>query len=553
MGKDKGVLEIMMSFTLRTEDLSIEEISKFYVDTKHDRENVEFLKSNVTGLLIGSRGTGKTMLLKIAQKELLEKFPHDRILPIFVSFSSAALVNNEEEIFKKWMLSKILFALQGQLKELGLLKTKNIFSLLLGKESQETDELAIKINQLIEKLEKSWKKAILNEESTTPFVEDIDYFKELLHSVCDELNIKSFVFLFDEACHNFLPKQQREFFTLFRDLRDHMICCKAAVYPGVTSYGTFEIFHDSIIKRVEKDILAEDYVEKMRDIIERQIDSRTYNILAKNGELLDSLIYAATGNPRVLLKSVYEASEKLTSLKKTNVNLVLKDFYRTQMWNEYTKLGEKFDAYKEIVDWGRNFIEDRVLPETRNKNNRSENEEDYDKQTIYFIVHKESPELVKKAISILEYAGIVILHTEGYKIRGNIYNRYQINMGIVAASTSETDLSSYINKLRKGLSIKVVTEYGANSTAFKDLEQIRNNINLDDGGVDLQTLLNKPIDILDIYEYQKVEIKKKGFCKLIDILNASEIDLQKAYLIGPVRARNIYNLSMNAVLEYIIG
>lgn len=553
MGEDKGVLEIMMSFTLRTEDLSIEEISKFYVDTKYDRDNVEFLKSNVTGLLIGSRGTGKTMLLKVAQKELLEKFPHDKILPVFVSFSSAALVNNEEEIFKKWMLSKILFALQGQLKELGLLKTKNIFSLLLGKESQETDELAMKINQLIEKLEKSWKKGILNEESTTPFVEDIDYFKELLHSVCDELNIKSIIFLFDEACHNFLPKQQREFFTLFRDLRDHKICCKAAVYPGITSYGTFETFHDSIIKRVEKDILAEDYVEKMRDIIERQIDSRTYNILAKNGELLDSLIYAATGNPRVLLKSVYEASEKLTSLKKTNVNSILKDFYRTQMWNEYTKLGEKFDAYKEIIDWGRSFIEDRVLPETQNKNNRSENEEDYDKQTIYFIVHKDAPELVKKAISILEYAGIVILHTEGYKIRGNIYNRYQINMGIVAASTTETDLSSYINKLRKGLSIKVVTEYGANSAAFKDLEQIRNNINLNDGGVDLQTLLNKPIDILDIYEYQKVEIKKKGFCKLIDILNASEIDLQKAYLIGPVRARNIYNLSMNAVLEYIIG
>ena len=35
----------MISFTLRTEDLSIEEISKFYVDTKHDRENVEFLKA----------------------------------------------------------------------------------------------------------------------------------------------------------------------------------------------------------------------------------------------------------------------------------------------------------------------------------------------------------------------------------------------------------------------------------------------------------------------------------------------------------------------------
>mgnify|MGYP002515808475 FL=1 len=543
----------MISFTLRTEDLSIEEISKFYVDTKHDRENVEFLKSNVTGLLIGSRGTGKTMLLKVAEKELLEKFELNRTLPVFVSFSSAALVDNEEEKFKKWMLSKILFVLQGQLKELGLLKTKNIFSLLLGKESEETDELAIKINQLIDKLEKSWKKGVIDEEPVTPFVEDIDYFKELLHSICTELSIKSIVFLFDEACHNFLPKQQREFFTLFRDLRDPKICCKAAVYPGITSYGTFEAFHDSIVKRVEKDILAEDYVEKMRDIIERQIDSRTYNILIQKGELLDSLIYAATGNPRVLLKSVYEASEKLTSLKKANVNSTLKDFYRTQMWNEYTKLGEKFDAYKEIVDWGRTFIEDKVLAETQNKNARSENEEDYDKQTIYFIIHKDAPELVKKAISILEYSGIVVLHTEGYKIRGNIYNRYQINMGIVAASTSESDLSSYINKLRKGLSIKIVTEYGANSIAFKDLEQIKNNINLDDGGIDLQTLLSKPIDILDIYEYQRTEIKKEGFCKLIDILNASETDLQRAYLIGPVRARNIYNLAMNAVLEYIIG
>lgn len=543
----------MISFTLRTEDLSINEISKFYVDTQHDRENVEFLKSNVTGLLIGSRGTGKTMLLKVAEKELLEEFELNRTLPVFVSFSSAALVDNKEDKFKKWMLSKILFALQGQLKELGLLKAKNIFSLLLGTESEETDELAVKINQLIDKLEKSWKRGAIGEESVTPFVEDIDYFRELLHSICIKLSIKSIVFLFDEACHNFLPKQQREFFTLFRDLRDSKICCKAAVYPGITSYGTFEAFHDSIVKRVEKDILAEDYVEKMRDIIERQIDSRTYNILIQNGELLDSLIYAATGNPRVLLKSVYEASEKLTSLKKANVNSTLKDFYRTQMWNEYTKLGEKFEAYKEIVDWGRTFIEDKVLTETQNKNARSENEEEYDKQTIYFIVHKDAPELVKKAISILEYAGIVVLHTEGYKIRGNIYNRYQINMGIVAASTSESDLTAYINKLRKGLSIKVVTEYGANSAAFKELEQIKNSINFDDGGIDLQTLLSKPIDILDIYEYQKTEIKKEGFCKLIDILNASEADLQKAYLIGPVRARNIYNLAMNAVLEYIIG
>lgn len=543
----------MESFTLRTEDLTLDEIAEIYVDTKLDRENIDFLKSNAAGLLIGSRGTGKTMLLKMAEKELINEFETNRILPVFMSFSSAALVGNKEELFKKWMLSKILFAFQGQLKKMGLLKTKSIFSLLIGDENDKTDNLAIQINDLIKNLEISWKGNNDTERETTPFVDDIDYFKELINTVCDNLNIKHVIFLFDEACHNFLPKQQREFFTLFRDLREPKICCKAAVYPGITSYGTFEIFHDSIVKRVEKDILAEDYVEKMRDIIEKQIEKKSYNILIQQGELLNSLIYAATGNPRILLKSIYEASEKLTSFKKAKVNTTIKDFYRNQMWNEYTKLGDKFAKYKEIIDWGRNFIEDKVLTETYNKNTRSNNEEDYDKQTIYFIIHKDAPELVKKAISILEYSGIVMLHTEGYKIRGEVYNRYQINMGIVAASTSESDMSTYINKLRNGLSIKVVTEFGANSTAFKDLVSIKNNIALDDAGIDLQTLLEKPVDILDIYEYQKSEIKKEGFCKLYDILNASENDLQKARLIGPIRARNILNLSMHALLEYIIG
>ncbi|WP_027399865.1 ORC-CDC6 family AAA ATPase [Anaerovorax odorimutans] len=543
----------MENFTLRTEDLTLDEIAEIYVDTKLDRENIDFLKSNAAGLLIGSRGTGKTMLLRMAEKELINEFETNRILPIFVSFSSAALVGNKDELFKKWMLSKILFAFQGQLKKMGLLKTKNIFSLLIGVDNEETDKLAIKINNLIKELEKSWKGVNEVENESTPFVEDIDYFKELVNTVCENLQLRHIIFLFDEACHNFLPKQQREFFTLFRDLRASKICCKAAVYPGITSYGTFEVFHDSIVKRVEKDILAEDYVEKMRDIIERQINQRSYNILIQQGELLNSLIYASTGNPRILLKSIYEASEKLTSFKKANINATIKDFYRNQMWNEYTKLGGKFAEYKEIIDWGRNFIEDKVLTETYKKNNRSENEEDYGKQTIYFIVHKDAPELVKKAISILEYSGIVMLHTEGYKIRGAVYNRYQINMGIVATSGSESDLAAYINKLRSGLSIKVVTEFGANSIAFKDLESIRNNIKLDETAIDLQTLLEKNVDILDIYEYQKVEIKKEGFCKLYDILDASEDDLQRARLIGPVRARNILNLSMHALLEYIVG
>ena len=93
----------MSNFTFRTEDLVSDDIKEYYVETKADRDNIDFLKSNVTGLLVGSRGTGKTMLLRKAEIEMLDTFEDTRIFPVFVSFSSAALVVNEGDKFKKWM------------------------------------------------------------------------------------------------------------------------------------------------------------------------------------------------------------------------------------------------------------------------------------------------------------------------------------------------------------------------------------------------------------------------------------------------------------------
>ena len=53
---------VMSEARIRTEDLSIDEVKELYVETAMDRENIEALKSFQPLLLIGSRGTGKTML-----------------------------------------------------------------------------------------------------------------------------------------------------------------------------------------------------------------------------------------------------------------------------------------------------------------------------------------------------------------------------------------------------------------------------------------------------------------------------------------------------------
>ncbi|MBU8698104.1 hypothetical protein [Bacillus pumilus] len=153
---------------------------------------------------------------------------------------------------------------------------------------------------------------------------------------------------------------------MFRDLRCPFISCKAAVYPGITSYGTFQAFHDAMVKKVERDITSLDYIEKMREIVKNQVGEDTYSIFEKNGENFNALIYAASGNPRLLLKSLFMASEDLKSLKTGNVNTTIKNFYRTNIWNEHTKLSDIYIGHKKLIDWGRWFVENKVLQETLN-------------------------------------------------------------------------------------------------------------------------------------------------------------------------------------------
>lgn len=549
----------------RTEDLKQREIQDKFVETEKDRENIEYLKKKTPIILSGSRGTGKTMLLKMAEKEMDDKFDEDRILPVFVSFSKAIFVDIDKDIlyFKQWMLSKIMFELRIKLKKHGIGITQpSIFGSLFGC-NDETDELTDKLNTFISIMEETWRRkdGDANEKLQEVFgvepdrigvISDVDYFKKLIEELCEYYNIERVVLLFDEACHNFIPIQQREFFTFFRDLRTPYISCKAAIYPGITSYGTFQAFHDAEIRKVERDISDKDYVSNMREMVRNQLGEDVYKIFESNGDNFDALIYAASGNPRLMLKSIYTASNELKSLNTTNTNNTIKQFYRTNIWNEHTKLGEIYTGYKPLIDWGRAFIEDKVLEETYNKNKKRLKEGDYS-QTIFFAINRNAPEIVKKAMKILEYSGIVTLHTEGTKVRTEILDRYQLNFGIVlAAETKETPVKRY-KEIINHLSVKLYTEYGENSPAYGNVTGIVLNGNTEKSSSVLKSILDSKIEKLDLTRFQMETLKDSGFVTIGDVLKGSEDDLQRAYGIGPVRARRIFNIVFNASIEYISG
>ena len=141
--------------------------------------------------------------------------------------------------------------------------------------------------------------------------------KEIIKNFCVKFSIEKVIFFFDEACHNFIPRQQREFFSMFRDLRSPYICCKAAVYPGISYYSTLQLFHDVNSVVVERNINDENYINSMRDMVKCQIDdANLIKMLESQGQCFDSLIMCCDGNPRLLLKSIEQASNGFKSFKK---------------------------------------------------------------------------------------------------------------------------------------------------------------------------------------------------------------------------------------------
>jgi len=535
-------------FIYRTEDLPQDQVSTLFVDTPDDRRLVDALKGRQPTIIVGSRGVGKSLLLRVAEAELLAKFAEDRVLPVYVSFSKSALINtSHKDQFVQWMLARICSRLVRCLKKNGLVVAPSPeLSLLSGGGNQYLQGDAPPIERVLSAFEESWKRPNINVDAAP--IPDVDSMKDAVDDLCESLDIERLVFLFDEAAHVFRPEQQRQFFTVFRDLRCARITCNAAVYPGTTSYGdSFQPVQDATLLSVERNVTDKDYVDRMKLIVERQADSTLSTAIQRNAENFGVLAYAAHGNPRILLKTVSRA-KKLTS---RDVNDVIRDYFRNDIWAEHSALASKYSGHKHLVDWGRKFVEDKVLVELTKRNERLDSDDG--KTTCYFWIHRDAPAAVHEAIRLLAYSGVVIRHGEGIKATmGQIGDRYAVCLGCVfSLQSSPTTVGLWI---AKGLSpVKGLIVYGQSNPNYQELvETFEKNFEPDTASA-LAEQLRRKIDVLDLPSWLRKNLKDAGFQTISDILNATDDQIRSTYYVGKVRSKKVKSAATNAVLEYLSG
>lgn len=533
----------MSEAIIRTEDIDPKEINNYFVETEKDREIVNLLKGKQPLLVVGSRGTGKTMLLRMAEQELLSAYDDEKVLPVFVNLVTCNIHDNKNIL--KVLISRTLRSLQQALKSQGIILTGSIFKPIT----------TVKTNPIVAKLEKYINDSIVTEDELEGIAidnekikEDLDQLINFLSELCCEFDIKRINFLFDEACQVFQPTHQRVFFEFFRALRNHQITCKAAVYPGIVTYGSFQKFHDATEIRIQRSIVDNDYISKMRQVIRKHYPN-DYETFEKNGDLLDSIIYASSGNPRFLLKSINEIIIGQGKFNSSNVNNKIKEFYGTTIWSEHTKLGDMYSGHIAMLDWSRNFIEDTVLSDIEiiNQNPNTKN-------TVYFCVSRNAPSVIRQSIKTLEYSGIVSLHTEGTKYRNEMYDRYEINLGVVVLHEKQVNVKQRIKEIVEGISIKIFPDYGKNSSSYGNYSNLTDISQFESNSSEVISQISKQdISSLDISSSIQKRLKDSGLNTIGQVLDKSEEELRKIPYIGFVRSRKINNLVYNAILEYISG
>ncbi len=527
----------MSNFQYRTEGIRKEKYFDYFVETEIEREIINDFKSDSHVVLEGSRGSGKSFIMKIAESELSKDFSNNNVLPIYITFVSSSLLHSSDpNQFFHWMIAKILKETLKTFDKRGFTISKYAHSLIKGSEENQ-------LERLINLFENSYKNANKDIDSTNlPEISDI---MEVIETVCDQNSVHRIVYFFDEAAHVFRPEHQRQFFTLFRDFKSPYISCNAAVYPGVTHYGSsFEMTHDALHRILERNITSNSFLADMKSMVLKQGGESWKKKIENQMENFNTLAYCSGGNPRIFLKTL----DNIDSFTSNKISDYIRNFYRSEIWVEHSQLGEKYHGLKKIIDWGRSFLEDSVIPATFQKNEKSN-----DRKTIFFWISKDAPEIIKEALRLLSYTGIIRKIDSGVKAtKSKIGSRYEIKYGCVLAQYSNPTTVS--KDIIPNLRLEFVTEYGQNNSLYSSLSD-ENILNLTDQEflATLKEQLSKSIQSLDLTHWQKSKLNNINVKTIQNLLDVTEKELMKIPQVGKVRSRIMKNSAISELLETISG
>lgn len=412
----------------RTESLDEEFIKKYYIDRNDGK--IERLLDKEQYLLEGSRGIGKTMLMKMAEIKANTSFNTEGVLAVWISFEESLRLeriqmspNTSIDPFLQWTMGKILLEVLNRVIQLKP-NCVDELSCRLGKifkKQNKTNKISEYIGQLscyvdiLEEGDIGSNEEIAGQEVSAELSRILDNpvsFKNFILQLCLDVGIERIVLLFDEAAHVFSTTQQEKFFTLFKSLRDPKIACKAAVYPGITNYGKyFEKGQDA------KEIMLSWYpnekndIEYIKKILRERIQEYNieyWNLLTRNSEIINWICICSNGNPRFAFHIVDSLDmSRVFSTKVLTMQILINNIRSVfeEKWREFSTLENRMPKYKICIKEAEPFFKNVIQVNLKkwNDNKRIKNA----KLSAGFFVETSAYDKICGVFDILAYANII--------------------------------------------------------------------------------------------------------------------------------------------------
>jgi len=212
-----------VSLILAAEECPPDQFDAIHKFSQHDKRIIRKLIAHGPVLLQGGRGSGKSALLIAASREMAPHNSPSDVIGLYVSLRYVPLLqatgSDYEKLFCQWVGQRI-------------------------------------------------QRALANTPHDFPDSHDVRQLKNGLSELSMEAD-KRVVLLFDDAAHIGRETSLGSFFDIFRTLSSEAISCKAAIYPGVTEFGTrFDVYNDASVVDVVRSPEQAGFSELFYDIMQ---------------------------------------------------------------------------------------------------------------------------------------------------------------------------------------------------------------------------------------------------------------------------------------------
>ena len=485
------------SLILAAEDCPPEDFGQLHYFSQQEQKFISKLIAHGPVLLKGARGSGKSALMIEASRRMYPQSSESPVLGIYISLRHLELLRSEGEKYEKMLCQLIIQA----------------------------------ANKAVE---------ATNEDIIFEAIPNITSLQRELSNLSAATG-KRIVILFDDAAHIGREAPLHEFFDIFRTLSSSTISCKAAIYPGVTKFGTrFDVYNDATIIDVSKNDEIDGYNASFAEIIRKRFSDKLpeerfseFKLESVAGFIGRSVL----GNMRGFIFACNTLSENhtdgrigLSSITKTLIHLA-SNYY----WPLIEELKPKLGVYAPMIDPSIEIAE-YIFGEAGSQNKRS------------VLILREISQRLAKPLEILEYTGFISIRdvSRAMKSRGR-GTRYTLNLCTLLERTSGARVTSDIYgtwnsdkddpiELHKGselfkLELPEILEKGEMLILGEDLAKLKKSNAYPYG------LTDSKIEILKAAEYTTV----------LDLAEATDEDLLGLEEIGPQTLKRIRSTVAQAI------